>query len=157
MKLKLIFIGKTDEAWLKEAIDKYLGRVRNYISVELVVIQDIKNIGKKGIDFQKEEEGRQILRNIGQAEEVFLLDENGKEFSSEDFSVFLQKKMNAGLKVLTLVIGGAFGFSNEVYTQVPNRLSLSKMTFSHQMVRLLLVEQLYRAFSILNNEPYHHR
>ncbi|MBN2745730.1 MAG: 23S rRNA (pseudouridine(1915)-N(3))-methyltransferase RlmH, partial [Bacteroidales bacterium] len=93
----------------------------------------------------------------GQGEEVFLLDERGNEFRSEDFSAFLQKKMNSGLKVLTLVVGGAFGFSNEVYSQIPNRLSLSKMTFSHQMVRLLLVEQLYRAFSILNNEPYHHK
>jgi 23S rRNA (pseudouridine1915-N3)-methyltransferase len=156
MKIKLLFVGKTDEAWLKEAIEKYFNRLKNYLPVEMHIIPDIKNRNKLSIDQQKIQEGNLILKHIDKSEHVLLLDEKGRSYTSLEFSDFIQKKMNSGIKTLTLVIGGPYGFSLEVYQQIKQKISLSSLTFSHQMIRLLLVEQLYRAFSIINNEPYHH-
>ena len=157
MNIRLLFIGKTDEKWLTEAIEKYSSRLRNYLPFSIDIIPDLKNTKAMSTIRQKEEEGKLIVRNTGKYEEVILLDERGKEFSSVEFSGFLQKKMNSGIKTLTFVVGGPYGFSKEVYSAFPQKISLSKMTFSHQMVRLLITEQIYRAMTILKNEPYHHR
>lgn len=121
------------------------------------IIPDIKNAKNLSEENQKKLEGEEILKRINPGDELILLDENGKSFTSEGFSEFLQKKMNSGLKNLTFVIGGPYGFSDAVYARATSKLSLSKMTFSHQMIRLFFVEQIYRAFTILRNEPYHHR
>ena len=156
MNIRLLFIGKTDERWLSEAIEKYAGRLRNYLPFSIDIIPDLKNTKAMTTVRQKEEEGRLILKNTGKSEQVILLDEHGREFSSKEFSGFLQKKMNSGIKTLTFVVGGPYGFSDEIYAQFSQKVSLSKMTFSHQMIRLLITEQIYRAMTILRNEPYHH-
>lgn len=156
MKIRILLIGKTDEAWLIEAIDKYFKRINNYLSIQFDIIPDLKKAGKISIEQQKEEEGKLIIRSIEKQEFVILLDDKGKERTSLELSDFLQKKMSAGIKTLTFVIGGPYGFSPEVYKTFPEKISLSKLTFSHQMVRLLLLEQIYRSMTILNNEPYHH-
>lgn len=155
MKIKLIAIGKTDEAFLTEGIDKYLKRLKHYISFEMIVLNDVKTGKKLNIELQKEQEGRAILEKVQTNETLILLDENGKEFSSVGFANLLQKKMNAGSNLI-FVIGGPFGFSTEVYQRADAQLALSKLTFSHQMVRLFFVEQLYRAFTIIKGEKYHH-
>lgn len=155
MKIKLITIGKTDEPYLIEGIEKYINRLKHYVSFELIVINDVK-IGKKNnSELQKEQEGIQILSKINPTDVVVLLDENGSEFSSIGFSEFIQKKLNAGTD-LVFVIGGPFGFSEGVYQRASSKVALSQLTFSHQMVRLFFVEQLYRAFTILKGEKYHH-
>lgn len=155
MKMKLIAIGKTDEAFLTEGIEKYLKRLKHYVSFEIMVLNDVKTGKKLNIELQKEQEGRAILEKVQSNETLILLDENGKEFTSVGFANFLQKKMNAGNN-LVFVIGGPFGFSTEVYQRADAQLALSKLTFSHQMVRLFFVEQLYRAFTIIKGEKYHH-
>ncbi len=157
MTIKLLCVGKTDESHLKALIDKYVKRLEHYNRFEMVIIPDLKNTKSLDPAQQKEREGKEILAQIAPSDFVVLLDEKGKQFSSEDFAQFLQKRLNSGMKQLVLVIGGPYGFSPEVYQHAHQKLSLSKMTFSHQMVRLFLVEQLYRGFSILRNEPYHHR
>ena len=157
MKIKVVLIGKTDEKWLLEAIEKYNQRIPRYLPFEMLVLPDLKNSKSMSFDQQKIEEGKLILNNIYSSEKVFLLDENGKEFKSMEFATFLQKEMNAGIKILTFVIGGPYGFSSEVYEKFPQKISLSKMTFSHQMIRVIITEQIYRALSILKNEPYHHQ
>ncbi|OIO99307.1 MAG: 23S rRNA (pseudouridine(1915)-N(3))-methyltransferase RlmH [Bacteroidetes bacterium CG2_30_33_31] len=157
MKIKVVLIGKTDEKWLLEAIEKYSQRIPRYLPFEMLVLPDLKNSKSMSFDQQKIEEGKLILNNIYSSEKVFLLDENGKEFKSMEFATFLQKEMNAGIKILTFVIGGPYGFSSEVYEKFPQKISLSKMTFSHQMIRVIITEQIYRALSILKNEPYHHQ
>jgi len=155
MKIKLIVIGKTDEPYLKEGITKYISRLKHYIHFELKELPDIK-VGKKlSTKLQKEAEGKELLKLISKSEFVVLLDENGKEFNSVDFSQFIQKRMNTGMD-LTFVIGGPFGFSDEVYAKSDMKIALSQMTFSHQMVRLFFVEQIYRSFTILKGEKYHH-
>ena len=128
-----------------------------YIKFELEIIPDLKNSKNLSEASQKEKEGELILKKVQTSDELVLLDEQGKQYSSVDFSDYLQKKMNAGLKQLIFVIGGPYGFSAEVYQRANGKISLSKMTFSHQMVRVFFVEQLYRAFTILKNEPYHHQ
>lgn len=156
MKIKLLCIGKTDDKNLKELIAVYTKRLSFYINFELEIIPDLKKSKNLTEDQQKAKEGELIL-NIAQAQEaLILLDEKGKEYSSTNFSSYLQKKMNSGIKTLVLVIGGPYGFSEEVYARSSGKISMSKMTFSHQMIRLFAVEQLYRAFTILKNEPYHH-
>lgn len=155
MKMKLIAIGKTDEAFLVEGIEKYLKRLKHYVSFEIMVLNDVKTGKKLNIELQKEQEGRAILEKVQSNETLILLDENGKEFTSIGFANFLQKKLNAGNN-LVFVIGGPFGFSTEVYQRADAQLALSKLTFSHQMVRLFFVEQLYRAFTIIKGEKYHH-
>ncbi|MBW6484070.1 MAG: 23S rRNA (pseudouridine(1915)-N(3))-methyltransferase RlmH [Vicingaceae bacterium] len=155
MKIKLIAVGKTDEPYLIEGIEKYLNRLKHYISFELIVINDVKASKKSNPELQKEQEAIQILSKINVTDVVILLDENGKEFNSVEFSGFIQKKLNAGTD-LVFVIGGPFGFAKIVYQRASSKIALSQLTFSHQMVRLFFVEQLYRAFTILKGEKYHH-
>lgn len=157
MTIKLITIGKTDSKALQSLIDEYTKRLGHYIRFELEVIPDIKKIKNLSEAQQKQKEGELILGKVQTSDTLVLLDENGKHYSSMAFSGYLQKHMNSGIKRLVFVIGGPYGFSKEVYDRAHAKLSLSKMTFSHQMVRLFVVEQLYRGFTILRNEPYHHR
>ena len=157
MNIKLIAIGKTDNKSLQALIDDYTKRLSFYVKFELEVIPDIKNVKNLSESQQKEKEGELILAKITPTDQLILLDENGKTFSSIGFSDELQKKMNSGIKTLVFVIGGPYGFSEEVYKKAFGKISLSQMTFSHQMVRLFFIEQLYRGFTILRNEPYHHQ
>ena len=129
----------------------------HYVRFSFEIIPDLKNSKNLSEKLQKEEEGKLILSKISNSDRLILLDENGQEMNSVGFSDFLQKQMNSGLKRLVLVIGGPYGFSEDVYKKASSKLALSKMTFSHQMVRLFIIEQLYRSFTILKNEPYHHR
>lgn len=156
MKIKLLAIGKTDDKDLQNLILMYQNRLKHYIKFELVIIPDIKKAKNLSENQQKEKEGELILKQLQSADELVLLDEKGKEFRSIEFSKYLQKKMNSGIKQLVFVIGGPYGFSDTVYKKAKGKISLSKMTFSHQMVRLFIVEQIYRAFTIIKNEPYHH-
>jgi 23S rRNA (pseudouridine1915-N3)-methyltransferase len=157
MTIKLIAIGKTDHKNLQLLIDEYQKRLSFYIKFELEIIPDIKNAKNLSESQQKEKEGELILSKITPTDQLVLLDENGKTFSSIDFATELQKKMNSGIKTLVFAIGGPYGFSSEVYAKAKVKISLSSMTFSHQMVRLFFIEQVYRAFTILKNEPYHHQ
>lgn len=156
MKIKLLAIGKTDDKNLQTLIETYQNRLKHYINFQLEVIPDIKNVKNLSQQQQKEKEGELILKKLAPTDQLVLLDEKGKEFRSIEFSSFLQKKMNSGIKQLVFVIGGPYGFSETVYKKAQGKISLSKMTFSHQMIRLIFVEQLYRAFTILKREPYHH-
>mgnify|MGYP000386226937 FL=1 len=157
MNIKLLAIGKTDHKALQSLIDEYSKRLGFYIKFDLEIIPDIKNVKNLSENQQKEKEGELILSKITATDQLILLDENGKQHSSIGFSEFLQKKMNSGIKTLVLVIGGPYGFSENVYKSATGKISLSNMTFSHQMVRLFVIEQLYRGFTILRNEPYHHQ
>lgn len=157
MTIKLLAIGKTDNKELQAMITTYENRLKHYIKFELEIIPDIKNSKNLSEKQQKEKEGEQILKKLNTTDTLVLLDEKGKQFSSIVFSEYLQKKMNSGIKQLVFVIGGPYGFSEEIYQKAQGKISLSSMTFSHQMVRLFFVEQLYRAFTILKNEPYHHK
>jgi len=157
MQITLIAIGKTDKSELEELISIYEKRLKHYIKFQMVVIPDIKNRKNISEAQQKEKEGELILAQLQPTDTLVLLDEKGKQYTSTDFAQFLQKKMNSGIKNLVLVIGGPYGFSDAVYAKSSGRISLSKMTFSHQMVRLFIVEQIYRGFTILRNEPYHHQ
>ncbi|GMN09169.1 23S rRNA (pseudouridine(1915)-N(3))-methyltransferase RlmH [Croceitalea sp. MTPC9] len=156
MTIRLIAIGKTDSKELQSLIANYVKRLGHYIKFEFEIIPDIKNAKNLSEEQQKSKEGELILNKISSSDVLILLDEKGKQFSSIEFSVLLQKRMNSGIKYLSLVIGGPYGFSPAVHERANQTISLSKMTFSHQMVRLFVVEQLYRAFTILRNEPYHH-
>ncbi|WP_439488121.1 23S rRNA (pseudouridine(1915)-N(3))-methyltransferase RlmH [Algoriphagus sp.] len=156
MQIKLIAIGKTDNKAIIELIEEYSKRLNFYIKFEFEVIPDLKNTKSLSEILQKEKEGELILKKLVPSDELILLDERGKSYSSMDFSVYLQKKMNSGLKQLIFTIGGPYGFSDEVYARANGKLSISKMTFSHQMIRPFFIEQLYRGFTILRNEPYHH-
>lgn len=156
MNIKLLAIGKTDHKPLQVLIEEYTQRLSHYLKFELEIIPDLKNAKNLNQQQQKEKEGELILSKISPSDHLVLLDENGKSFSSVEFAAELQKKMNSGIKTWVFVIGGPYGFSEAVYQQAQSKISLSKMTFSHQMVRLFFVEQLYRACTILRNEPYHH-
>ncbi len=156
MKLKLVVVGKTDDPQLAKLIATYESRLSHYLKFEMVVLPTIKNTKNLSEEEQKLKEGGLILHTLTASDYVTLLDEKGKQFTSKEFSNYLQKRMNSGIKNLVLVVGGPYGFSQPVYERCNDRISLSKMTFSHQMVRLFAVEQLYRAFTILRNEPYHH-
>lgn len=157
MTIKLFAIGKTDSSPLRQLISEYETRLKHYVKFELEIIPDIKNSKNLSEAQQKEKEGEFILKKINATDVLILLDEYGKQYSSVDFSHYLQKKMNSGIKQLVFVIGGPYGFSDSVYQKAQGKISFSKMTFSHQMVRLFVAEQLYRAFTILRNEPYHHK
>lgn len=157
MNIKLIAIGKTDNKALQSLIEDYNKRLSFYVKFDLEIIPDIKNVKNLSEIQQKEKEGELILAKISPTDHLILLDENGKSFSSVGFSSELQKKMNSGFKTLVFVIGGPYGFSDAVYAKSNGKISLSLMTFSHQMVRLFFIEQLYRGFTILKNEPYHHQ
>ncbi len=156
MKIKLVAIGKTDDKDLMRLIENYHKRLNHYVKFEFKIIPDLKKAKNLSEDQQKEKEGALILKEIVATDQLILLDEKGHEFRSIEFSRFLQKKMNSGVKQLVFIIGGPYGFSQTVYQKAQGKVSLSKMTFSHQMIRLFMVEQLYRAFTILKNEPYHH-
>ena len=155
MNVKLIVVGKTNIGYVQQGIDDYVSRLRHYIPFELVVIPSLKNSASLNADELKEKEGQLILKQAEKADVTVLLDEHGKEFSSVGFSEYLQRHMNSGIRTLAFVVGGAYGFSPEVYKAANGRISLSQMTFNHQMVRLFFTEQLYRAFTILNHEKYH--
>lgn len=155
MKLTLLMVGKTDEKYLQEGIDRYKKRLEHYIDFKLEIIPDLKKGKNMKMSQQKLKEGEFILAKRAPAQEFHLLDEKGIQMTSRQFAAFLQKKMASGIKELVFVIGGPYGFSEEVYEQADSKISLSKMTFSHQLARLLCMEQFYRAFTILKGEPYH--
>ncbi len=157
MLIKLIAIGKTDDKNLQTLIADYQKRLGFYIKFELDIIPDIKNAKNYSESEQKIKEGNLILAKTKTSDHIILLDENGKQQDSVMFANSLQKHLNSGIKTLIFVIGGPYGFSDAVYERANGKLGLSKMTFSHQMVRLFFIEQLYRGFTILRNEPYHHR
>ena len=157
MNIKLLCIGKTDNASLDELITIYTKRLGFYVNFDMEIIPDLKKVKNLSEEQQKEKEGELILNKISTQDQLILLDEKGKEFNSVAFSEYLQKKMNSGIKTLVLVIGGPYGFSPAVYAKASGKILLSKMTFSHQMIRLFITEQLYRGFTILRNEPYHHQ
>jgi len=156
VKIALLCIGKTDDKNLLKLKVNYQLRLQHYIKFDLEIIPDLKKTKNLSENQQKELEGELILKKIEPSDQLILLDEKGYEFRSVEFSRFLQKKMNSGVKRLVFVIGGPYGFSDAVYNKAQGKVSLSKMTFSHQMIRLVFLEQLYRAFTILKNEPYHH-
>lgn len=157
MKITLLAIGKTDDKNIIALTEMYQKRLSHYINFTFEIIPDIKNSKNLSEALQKIAEGNEILKKTETSDTIILLDENGKTHSSVGFSKFLQKKMNSGLKNLVFVIGGPYGFSEEVYTRANGKISLSLMTFSHQMIRPFFIEQLYRGFTILRNEPYHHQ
>ena len=156
MKINLIQVGGTVDKYLKTGVDEYLKRLSHYTRFSITEIPDLKNASKMSREELKKREGAEILKKIKSDDFVILLDERGKLYSSEEFALLIQGKMNQSTRNLVFVIGGAFGFSEDMYQRAQGKLSLSKMTFSHRMIRLLFTEQLYRAFTILRNEPYHH-
>lgn len=156
MKITVLNIGRTGESWLKEGIAVYENRLCHYIPFEMIYLREPKSAKNQSENLQKENEGKIILSALSNFDYKVLLDERGKIMSSNGFSGFLQTAMNRGTRNLAFVTGGAYGFSEEVYQAVPERISLSGMTFSHQMIRLLFLEQLYRGFTIIRGEPYHH-
>jgi 23S rRNA (pseudouridine1915-N3)-methyltransferase len=156
MKIKLIVIGKTNTAYLKTGEDEYENRLKHYCNFEKIIINNVKNSSKLSKNELKIKEGDLILKNIGSIHKVILLDNKGKIYSSNEFSNFLKENMLHSTKNLVFIIGGAYGFSEKIYNRADNKLSLSKMTFSHQMVRLIFKEQLYRGFTIIKGEKYHH-
>ena len=157
MKITLYAIGKTDNKSIIALTETYVKRLGHYVSFSFEMIPDIKNTKNLSETQQKQAEGSEILKRLQSSDHLILLDEQGAQHTSEQFANWLQKKMNSGLKNLVFVIGGPYGFSDEVYQRAQGKISLSKMTFSHQMVRPFFIEQLYRGFTILRNEPYHHR
>lgn len=156
MKIKLIVIGKTDQDYLKQGIEQYEQRIKKYLPFELIVVPAPKNINSLSIQEQKNKEGELLIKYISKDDKPVLLDENGSQHTSVEFSRYLQKCMNSGVKNLTFIVGGPYGFSEEVYERTKEKIALSKMTFSHQMVRLFFSEQLYRALTIIKGERYHH-
>jgi 23S rRNA (pseudouridine1915-N3)-methyltransferase len=156
MKITLILNGKTEDDYIVKGFTLYEQRLKHYVSLETIVIPALKNTKALSIEQQKQKEGELIFKQIQNSDKLILLDENGKEYSSVGFSEFIQQQMSSGIKNLVFVVGGPYGFSDDVYKRANEKISLSKMTFSHQMVRLFFVEQLYRAMTILKNEPYHH-
>lgn len=156
MLIKLIAVGKTDDKQLESLTDIYINRLKHYVRFETDFLTDLKNAKNLSESQQKEKEGDLILSKVATADFLVLLDERGKMYSSMGFSEYLQQRMNSGIKNLIFVIGGPYGFSDAVYARANGKISLSSMTFSHQMIRLFFVEQIYRGFTILRNEPYHH-
>jgi 23S rRNA (pseudouridine1915-N3)-methyltransferase len=156
MKILLLQIDKTQDSYLAEGIEIYAKRLKNYAPLEILTINVPKSVRQRSIKEQKNEEGRLIMKTVQSDDTIVLLDERGKEYTSVGFAGFLQQKQNASVKRLVFLIGGPFGFDDAVYERSDARVSLSKMTFSHQMVRLFFIEQLYRAFTILKGEKYHH-
>lgn len=156
MKVKLIQIGKTDHSYLNEGIENYTKRIKKYHPYEIVTIPDIKNSKNLSSEQQKKQEAILILKAVQNTDVLVLLDENGKEMNSSQFAGFLEESMLQSVKQLCFVIGGPYGFDDSVYERANRKLALSQMTFSHQLVRLIFAEQLYRANSIIKGEPYHH-
>ncbi|MBW4888857.1 23S rRNA (pseudouridine(1915)-N(3))-methyltransferase RlmH [Mucilaginibacter sp. HMF5004] len=157
MKITLLTIGKTEDAYLKEGIEKYLKRLKHYIKFEITELPELKNTKALSQDQQKAKEAELLFKTLNSTDHVVLLDENGIELSSQKFADMLNKKMIASVQNLVFIIGGPYGFDDSIYQRANEKLSLSRMTFSHQMVRLFFAEQVYRAFTILKGEPYHHQ
>ncbi len=155
MRITLIQLGKTRFSYLQEGISDYHKRIQHYVTFEEVTLPDLKNSKNLSVFEIKKKEGEQVLKLIEKAAFLVLLDERGKQNSSEEFAEFLLKNMNSGRDIV-LLIGGAYGFSEEVYSRANDKISLSRLTFSHQLVRLIFAEQLYRAMTIIRGEPYHH-
>ena len=156
MKIKLIVVGKSAFDFVKEGEDVYEKRLAHYLPFEKIVLPDIKNPKNLSVEELKKKEGELILSKISNQDFLVLMDENGSDFSSVKFSEWINQKVNEGLRSIVFLIGGAFGFSKEVYDRSNQKISLSKMTFSHQLVRVIFLEQLYRAQTIIKGEPYHH-
>lgn len=156
MKIELAVIGKTSIGYLKQGIEEYIKRLKHYVPFEIKYIDDIKNTKNISEDQQKRTEGAKILSLLDKSDFVVLLDEHGKEYTSMQYSSYIQKRMLSGAKKVVFVIGGPYGFSQEVYDRANDKISFSKMTFNHEMIRLIFTEQLYRAYTIINYEPYHH-
>ncbi|MDR0755161.1 MAG: 23S rRNA (pseudouridine(1915)-N(3))-methyltransferase RlmH [Prevotellaceae bacterium] len=156
MKIKLIITGETSFEWLSQAVEMYSKRIKRYANFDIKYIADVKNTKNMTTEIQKGREGELIMSMLDAKDSVVLLDEHGEDFSSVQFAGFINGRIMASTKSLVFVIGGAYGFSQDVYRRADTKLSLSKMTFSHQSVRLVFIEQLYRAFTIINGEPYHH-
>ena len=157
MKITFLWMGKTAERWLQEGIDIYVERLKHYVSLSVEIIPSPKNLPKQDVAKQKEMEADAMLSRIAPADEVYLLDERGLAYSSEGLAGFLQKKTSANVKNLVMAVGGPFGFSEKLYQRANGQISFSQLTFSHQMIRLLVSEQLYRAFTIIRGEAYHHQ
>jgi 23S rRNA (pseudouridine1915-N3)-methyltransferase len=156
MKITLLAVGKTDDSRIAHLTQVYVDRLQHYINFEMEIIPDLKKTKNLSEDQQKNEEGKLILNKLEKSDFITILDEKGKKYTSINFAELINKRSVSGLKRLVFVIGGPYGFSTDVYARANSKLSLSDMTFSHQMVRLFAVEQIYRAFTILRNEPYHH-
>jgi 23S rRNA (pseudouridine1915-N3)-methyltransferase len=155
MKITLVVTGKTDSKWLQEGIDTFVNRLKHYSPIEIKVLPDLKNTRNMPVELQKEKEGLQMIPVLEGKNDIFLLDEGGKQLSSRELAAFLEKKMIAACRELIFVVGGPFGFSQQIENMATGKISLSRLTFSHQMVRLLFAEQLYRAFTIIKGEAYH--
>lgn len=155
VKLILLTVGKTDVSWVREGLQLYVGRLQHYVKFDLREIPELKGTSALSEEQIRQKEGAMILREAGNAE-IILLDERGNQYRSLEFASWLQDRLNRGGRDICFVIGGAYGFSREVYEKASGKVSLSKMTFSHQMVRTIFAEQLYRAFTIIKGEPYHH-
>ncbi len=156
MKIKLLVIGKTDDKFLVEGIKKYQSRLKHYLSFEFTELPDIKNSRSMTQEKQKELEGEILQKHLKPGDRIVVLDEKGKNLTSREFASYIEKNMISGVKRVVFIIGGPFGFSDNIYSIANDKISLSKMTFSHQLVRLIFFEQIYRAMTIIRNEPYHH-
>ncbi|MBE6207653.1 MAG: 23S rRNA (pseudouridine(1915)-N(3))-methyltransferase RlmH [Rikenellaceae bacterium] len=156
MQIELIVVGKTDSKEVSALVEMYQKRINHYCRFSITTLPDLRNTKNLSSNQQNQSEGERILAQLTESDYVVLLDEHGEELRSMDFAQWIRKRMVSGLKRLVFVIGGPYGFSEEVYRRANSKLSLSKMTFSHQIVRAIFAEQIYRAFTILNNEPYHH-
>ena len=156
MKITLLTVGKTDKDWVRQGMDIYVSRLKHYIPFSVVEIPELKNVSAMTKDQIKAKEGELILKQVKPADDLILLDERGKEYTSVELAKVIQDKISYTGKDMVYVIGGAYGFSDAVYQRANSKISLSRMTFSHQMVRAIFVEQIYRAFTIIKGEPYHH-
>lgn len=156
MKICLLVIGKTDAAYIRAGIEEYEKRMGKYVNYEMKVLSDVKNSKHMSEEVQKEKEGELLLEQLQTGDFVVLLDEKGKQLNSVEFSTYVAQKMQLGVKRMVFIIGGPYGFTGKVYERGNDKISLSKMTFSHQMVRMIFIEQLYRAMTIWKGEPYHH-
>jgi 23S rRNA (pseudouridine1915-N3)-methyltransferase len=156
MKITLLTVGKTDKDWVKQGLDIYVSRLKHYIPFSVVEIPELKNVSALSKEQIKTREGELILKNVRPTDDLILMDERGKQYTSVELARVLQDKISYIGKDIVFVIGGAYGFSEAVYNRADSKISLSKMTFSHQMVRAIFAEQIYRAFTIMRGEPYHH-
>ena len=156
MKVLLLMIGKTNQESLQQLIQDYMNRIQHYVNFETAIIPELKNTKNLPVAEQKEKEADLILKQIDNQDDIVLLDERGKQYSSLAFAEFMDKKMNSSIKRMVFVVGGPFGFSKRIYDRANGMISMSPMTFSHQMIRLIFTEQLYRAMTIIRGENYHH-
>ena len=156
MKIHLIVVGKTNQSFVQQGLNEFCSRLSHYLPFELKIIPDVKNVKNLSVEQQKVKEGEMILQSFQSGDNIVLLDERGKEFTSVKFAEYIEKKTHTGAKRLLFVVGGAYGFSSAIYEAAHEKIALSKMTFPHQLIRLIFIEQLYRAMTIMHHEPYHH-